>query len=65
MPSPFAETYNSPADVPFAANVAQILLTSCINKEPVPTKIVRQNNRKVVPRVKLPQIVILKPVSKL
>ena len=57
MPSPFAETYNSPTTVPFAANVESILLTPFINKEHVPTKIIRHTNRKTVPRVKLPPIV--------
>ena len=58
MPSPFAETYESTAAVPFTANVESILLTPFINKEPVPIKIVRHNkNRKTVPRVKLPPIV--------
>ena len=67
MPSPFAETYNSPAAVPFAANIDKVVLTHCINMEPVPTKIVRHNkDRKTVPRVKLPLIVpISKPISKL
>ena len=60
MPSPFAETYNSPKSVPFAANVESVLLTPFINKELVPVKIVRHNNnRKVVPRVKLPAIVLI------
>ena len=60
MPSPFAETYKSPHAVPFAANVESILLTHCINMEPVPTKIVRHHkDRKTVPRVKLPAIVLI------
>ena len=60
MPSPFAETYNSPKSVPFAANIESVLLTHCINKEQVPTKIIRHNkDRKTVPRTKLPQIVII------
>lgn len=64
MPSPFAETYTSPAAVPFAANVDSVVLTTTfINTAPVPTKIVRHNkDRKTVPRVKLPPI---KPISKL
>jgi hypothetical protein len=63
MPSPFAETYNSPTAVLFAKNIEPFLLTHCINTEQVPTKIVRDNkNRKTVPRTKLPQLVI---VSKL
>jgi len=68
MPSPFAETYTSPAAVPFAANIDSVVLTHFINnKEPIPTKIVRHNkDRKVVPRVKLPLIKpISKPISKL
>ena len=64
MPSPFAETYDSPAAVLFAANVCPIMLTQCI-KEPEPTTVPKPSNRKVVARVKLPPIVILKHVSKL
>ena len=60
MPSPFAQTYESPAAVPFAANVESIILTPFINKEHVPIKIVRHNkNRKTVPCVKLPPIVLI------
>ena len=64
MPSPFAETYDSPAAVLFAANVCPIMLTQCI-KVPEPTMVPKSNNIKVVTRVKLPPIVILKHVSKL
>jgi hypothetical protein len=64
MPSPFAETYTSPAAVPFAANVEPFLLTPFI-KDPVPTKIDRHKDRKTVPRTKLPLIVTPKPISKL
>jgi hypothetical protein len=68
MPSPFAETYNSSAAVPFAKNIEPFLLTPFTNETAqVPTKIIRKNkDRKVVPRViKLPQIVTSKSVSKL
>jgi hypothetical protein len=56
MPSPFAETYASPAAVLFAANVDGIMLTQGI-KVPEPTTIAKPRNRKVVLRVKLPLIV--------
>lgn len=62
MPSPFAQTYNSPADVLFAANVDGILLTQCI-KVPEPTTITKPRNRKVVKRVKLPPIVTSKSIQ--
>jgi hypothetical protein len=60
MPSPFAETYNSPKSVPFAKNIEPFLLTPFINNGPVPTKIIRNNkDRKTVPRTKLPPIVLI------
>ena len=66
MPSPFAETYTSTAAVPFAKNIEPFLLTPLINKDQVPTKIVRHpKDRKTVPRTKLPLIVTPKPISKL
>jgi hypothetical protein len=61
MPSPFNQTYNSVADVLFAANVGPIMLTQCI-KVPEPTTIPKPRNRKVVKRVKLPPIVTSKSV---
>ena len=61
MPSPFAQTYNSVADVLFAANVGPIMLTQCI-KVPEPTTIPKPSNRKVIARVKLPTIVIKKSI---
>ena len=60
MPSPFAEIYDSPKAVLFAKNIEPFLLTSGINNNPVPTKIIRHNkNRKTVPRTKLPPIVTI------
>ena len=53
MTSPFALTYKSVADVPFAANVESIVLINCIN-DPLPsnTNTVVRKNRKVVTRPK-------------
>ena len=61
MPSPFAQTYDSPADVLFAANIGPIMLTQGI-KVPEPTKIAKPINRKVIVRLKLPPIVIKKSI---
>ena len=61
MPSPFNQTYNSVADVLFAANVDGIMLTQCI-KKPEPTTIPKPRNRKVVKRIKLSPIVTSKSV---
>ncbi len=60
MSSPFNQTYNSVADVLFAANVDGIMLTQCI-KKPEPT-IPKPRNRKVVKRIKLTPIVTSKSV---
>lgn len=61
MPSPFAQTYDSPAAVLFAANIGPIMLTQCI-KVPETTTIAKPRNRKVVARVKLPPIVNKKSI---
>jgi hypothetical protein len=62
MPSPFAQTYSSPAAVLFAANIGPITLTQCI-KEPETTTVTKPKNRKVVKRVKFPPIVTQKPIQ--
>ena len=54
MTSPFALTYKSVADVPFAANVESIVLINSTGRinYPCPTNTVVRKNRKVVTRPK-------------